>query len=322
MSNRQKIELRKVRDFGDVFTDTFTLIKHGKIPIGKSLLFLVFPFAALLSLPFAVYYMVLSTDPTSITRYITDQNYLNAFIGIMVIVVFIFFFVYILIESLLMLTAYSYMFLYQRKDPDEITFSELFSVMRKNFWRVYLRFLALWFFLFLFTMVLIILVSIIMGFSFAGGGSVLGIIFIPFMFLAFFSGIIYYMVSMSLVIPVSVFERKGFFASIRQSFSLLSGSWWLTFGIAAVFAIILYVLNVVFQLPNIILVSVLAAHMTEGGGSQTIKYIFFVTSIFQMASYLLYIFFWTAIGLQYFSCAEKKGGAGLMGRIEKITETE
>jgi len=49
MQSDDRIELQKVRDFGDVMSDTFKILRQGIRPLGKSMIYFAGPFIVMLS---------------------------------------------------------------------------------------------------------------------------------------------------------------------------------------------------------------------------------------------------------------------------------
>ncbi|MEN6456655.1 MAG: hypothetical protein ABFD10_20555 [Prolixibacteraceae bacterium] len=135
---------------------------------------------------------------------------------------------------------------------------------------------------------------------------------------------IYLSVVLSLVTPIVVFEDAGFGQALRRSFEIIKGSWWKTFGILFVGAVIVYLFSIILGLPLIIATFVKAFHAVSGQSVTQIYtpgYIIVSTiiSIIQTFAWSLVIIF---ISVQYFSLVEEKERPTLQAKIDRINEEQ
>ncbi len=136
---------------------------------------------------------------------------------------------------------------------------------------------------------------------------------------------IYLGVVLSLALPIMVFEGKGIGDSFSDSFSLIRDNWWFTFGVLIVFGIIMYVINVVFQMPMIVYMII---NMISGvdAGIETMAQnmenkdpiMVVLTILASIAQYLLYIVTPIFIALIYFNLHEEKNFTGTYETIDNL----
>ncbi|WBL27095.1 hypothetical protein [Zunongwangia sp. HGR-M22] len=148
-------------------------------------------------------------------------------------------------------------------------------------------------------------------------------IFIAFLFLVLPS--IYLGVVFTLALPILVFEQKSLGDTISSCFQLIKDNWWMTFGLLIVFGIIMYVINVVFQLPLIIymLVNMIsgfdAGITTVAENMQSKDPILIILSVLSsIAQYVLYIITPLFTSLLYFHLHEEKNFTGTFESIDKL----
>lgn len=83
----------------------------------------------------------------------------------------------------------------------------------------------------------------------------LGIVSILMMILAYilcFLPIIYISIVLTLTMPIMVFENKSIGDTISQSFKLIKGEWWNTFGVVFVIGFLVAMLGYIFSIPTLI----------------------------------------------------------------------
>jgi len=83
----------------------------------------------------------------------------------------------------------------------------------------------------------------------------LGIISILMMILAYmlcFFPVIYISIVLTLTMPIMVFENKSIGDTISQSFKLIKGEWWNTFGVVFVIGLLVAMLGYIFSIPTLI----------------------------------------------------------------------
>ncbi|MAG88386.1 glycerophosphoryl diester phosphodiesterase membrane domain-containing protein [Zunongwangia profunda] len=138
---------------------------------------------------------------------------------------------------------------------------------------------------------------------------------------------IYLGVVLTLALPILVFEQKGVGDTISSCFQLIKDNWWFTFGALIVFGIIMYLINVVFQMPMIIymivgMISGLDAGVESMAQSMQSKdpILMILTIVASIAQYLLYIITPIFISLIYFNLHEEKNFTGTFENIDRLGE--
>ncbi|MFC6861102.1 hypothetical protein [Zunongwangia atlantica] len=146
-------------------------------------------------------------------------------------------------------------------------------------------------------------------------------------FLFLFIPGIYLGVVLTLALPILVFDQKSVGDTISSAFDLIKDNWWLTFGILIVFGIIMYIINIVFQMPMIIYMMMSMFSGLDAGietmaqNMQTKDPVLIVLTILaSIAQYLLYIITPILISLIYFNLNEEKNFTGTYDSIDKLGE--
>lgn len=139
-------------------------------------------------------------------------------------------------------------------------------------------------------------------------------------FLFFIIPGIYLLVPLAMVFPIFCFQKLGKIASIKASFSLTSGYWWVTFGTLFVTSLVIGIISFVFQLPgSIYLVTKTLFAATEGTEGLSGDFIYLIlATIGSAASNLLSIVLTIAMGLIYFDLDEEKNRTGLKAKLEDL----
>lgn len=134
---------------------------------------------------------------------------------------------------------------------------------------------------------------------------------------------IYFIVPIAIAFPVFFFKGNGKTNSIKASFKLTSGYWWVTFGTILVIAILISIISFVFQLPGTVYLGVKTFFVVSqengdlSGLSGDFIYLILAT-IGSAASNLLSIFMIIATGLVYFDLDEEKNRTGIKAKLEEL----
>ncbi|KAA3609916.1 MAG: hypothetical protein D8M58_08260 [Calditrichaeota bacterium] len=158
-----------------------------------------------------------------------------------------------------------------------------------------------------------------------GFGKLLGItivftIFIVIAFMVFFIPGVYFSVSLSLLYTVIIHEKITMGNAFIRSAYLIRDYWWFTFGLLILIWIIVYVLQMVFQAPILIMSFIYEFH--DAGQNIAVNYGWWisVSSVISQLSYLFYGIFVVATTVHYYSQREKKEAAGLAQKIEALDD--
>ena len=135
---------------------------------------------------------------------------------------------------------------------------------------------------------------------------------------------IYLGVVFSVTGSMLVFEQKGIFDAIGDSFSFVNWKWWETFGTLFVMFLILYISMVVFSIPSVIysfikMGTLMAEQDMESFNSIMKDPIYIVLAfISNLGQHLLYAISAISVALIYFDINEQKNATGSLEMIDSI----
>jgi hypothetical protein len=285
-----KIELAKIRDFGEIISDTFTFARQNFKPLFKyffifcGFFMLATASTSILNQINAVRVMTnLSTSnletrsPFAAFSIFTPTYFLNVF--------------FLLLEYIsISVTVLCYVTLYKQKQNNVPETAEMWGYYKFYFFKIFGSSL---------------LASLITGIGCA-------FCLIP--------GIYLYPI-MSLVIVIMVVENTSFSYAFNHSFALIKDNWWATFGILVVMIIIIAVASMVVVLPAALLNMVnLFMHLTKGTTISITATI--ITTLLTEIGHVFHILTIVSTTLIYFNLTESKEGAGLIERMNQFGTTK
>jgi len=143
-------------------------------------------------------------------------------------------------------------------------------------------------------------------------------------FMACFLPGIYLMVPFSLVVYVMIFQNKGFGDAVSESFKLIKDNWWISFATLIVIAILVSLINSVFQIPAMILTGIESFTAIESNdpsmfnetGSRILYLVFSV--IANLAQNILGLISVIAVSFIYFNLNEIHNNTGTLEDIDQI----
>lgn len=283
---KEPIEFRKVREFGDIISDTVVFIKQNLKPLLKAYFYICgfFILASILSSIF----MQLSIASMSTGRY---QYEMNSPIRSLYNFGFSYaFYVIFLVLSIVSmhLTILCFVALYIRKGNVAPTVPEVWSYFKYYFWRMF------------------------------GSSIAMGIFWIICIMLCIVPGI-YVMPALVIFFPIMILENAGFSFAFERAFKLLKNEWWITFAVILVIYFIYNACAMVIQIPAIVISMASAfTHLEQ----PITKFYAIVTSLAQNLSQVFVIIPVVAAALIYFNLVERKESTGLMERIDTLGQTE
>ena len=283
-----KVELQKVREFGDVFNATFAFIKQEIKPLGISLLVFVLPVILLLSTVMVVF-TSMSFGTFSRPDLVGTSTFFIKFAQLYLVIIVL----AILLQTMIMVTVYSYLSLYL-KDKENTGIPEMFAEIRTNFFPV-------------------------LGASILGGLVIIvGLVFcvLPGIYLA---------VCLSMFITALVIEKKGIGNAFSRSFELSHKQWGWTFLIIFVSFILMYVISFVLSIPGLIIgfASVFSNFQNPVNPYEKYGIVYIVySSIVSSITYLLCIIPALLIAFQYFNIVESMEKHSLIKEINEIGKEE
>jgi hypothetical protein len=282
--NQQQINFKQQRNFGQVLNATFGFIRQNIGKLGKALLFFAGPFILLQGIA-QVYYQSNIGSMTNVLRNFDLGAYFEKFF---------FFFSILMVTALLsnmviLLTIYGYTKLYIEKGKDGFSLEDIWKFILKNFFKI--------------------LGATILGGLVIGIGTVMCII--PGIYLG---------VSLSLMTIVILFEDLSIGESFSRSFKLTHYHWWWIVLLFLVIYAIIYLVSMVFAVPQMIFTIMYQFNSISGNESpDTIKYLMIAFTILSsIVTSLMAGIFYIALTFEYFNIVEQKENPSLLQKIEEI----
>ncbi|MFN1834423.1 hypothetical protein AB2B38_004115 [Balneola sp. MJW-20] len=274
----QHLELSRVRDFGDVISDTFTYIRLHYLSLGKALLLIAFPI-----------YLI--------AGYLVGSSYSSLMSGILNEVgaepdigslgwSFVIGFILLLLASvsIQVITLKHISLVSEDRTPE---FAGILENFGTNFFLVLIYYIIL-------------------------------VVVIPFAFMIFILPGIYLFFKICMVPIAMIIDKKGVDAAFKRSWNLTGGYWWQTAGLYIVMNIITSFMSYAISTPFMILVTFISASGadTSGaflGGSLGIFY-----GLMIVLSSLFSVVILIALALHYYNLVERKEGISLKSQIEEL----
>lgn len=134
---------------------------------------------------------------------------------------------------------------------------------------------------------------------------------------------IYVMVPLTLVFAILIFEKKDILGSISHSFQLIKNNWWMSFITIFIFAILLYIIGLVVQIPMFLYTFVkaftISSEISQGDPSSMFDWVYVTLSVISnVFQYLLYIFYAIMTAFLYFNLNERKNYTGTIETIDNL----
>ncbi|MBP6312484.1 MAG: hypothetical protein KA408_09470 [Flavobacteriales bacterium] len=291
MQKIEPVQLRQVRDLGQIVTTTFQFLKQNWKPLFRAIGTIVIPIALIAGffmgktvgdLQGMIFSGSLSEDPSAMFSAVSG-NMLPMLGG------------YLLIFAALMLLiaiVHEYIRLYASGQHHGVTTAQLWSLATSQ-----------------------------LG-SYIGAGILSGLLVMLGAMLCILP-LFYPLTVLSLVLIVHAIERKGATGSMSRSNELIKDRFWDTLGLVIVIGLVNAVVSYAIMLPITIIGAVLGFSgmmaMAEGEPGAMDGYSIFMSiqMAFQMAvSVLTYPIVYVGLSLKYFSLVEEKEGAGLRQKVE------
>jgi hypothetical protein len=284
-----KIELLKIRDFGEIITDTFGFIRENFKPLIKCF----FIFCGFFLVGAAVFSALEQVKAVhAINNFRVDapnsflgknSNYPFSMFGIEYLMIFVF---YLLSFAATHVTILSYMCLYKEKGNIPPEPYEVWGYFKYYFLKVFFS-----------GILLIILLCVASVFC-----------LVPFFYLA---------PIFSIIFPIMIIENSSFGYAFNKSFKLVHKNFWTTFGATFIMVVIVYVAALVIIMP-ISALNLSSMFLHFGKGTPMSLTVAIISGIVEQLSTILYILPIITACLCYYSLAEETEGAGLLGRISQL----
>ena len=276
---KEQVEFKKMREFGDIISDTFLFIRQNFVPLMKSFLCL----AGLFILAGAISSIITQLQLASLNKGMAGIGRISSFdklgdVALNYIFVIIFM---ILNYTAMYVSILSYIAVYIEKGNVAPTLAEVWGYFKYYFLRVM-------------------------------GSGVLMSVFLGMAFMFCLIPGVYVFPAFNLFFAIMILENGDFSHSFGRSFKLLSGEWWVTAGTLFIVYIIFYACTLFIQLPS--LVMTMAKAFTNDPGNVN-RPLIFISSISQYLSQIFMVIPIICSALIYFNLVERKENLGLLNRI-------
>jgi len=284
-------EFKQVREFGDLFTDTFTFISNHWKSFFGGFFKIAWPYIVIALIGNA-YYQVEATGNFFDEAFTNPQNPFSFFTNFIPSILFL-----AISSFLLTVVSYAYVNLYIKafmNNKEEIDLQNIQNEM-------YNKLLSIS------GLQILVFLSVFVGFIFC-----------------FFPGI-YLLVPLSFALSVYLFENKSVTDAFSHTFRLIRDNWWITFAAIIVMSIIIAFAGGIFQLP-VFLYTVIktATSVQESDPQQAINSLstdYIIIALNAIASFASYIFNLALIIMTvyiYFNLNERQFGTGSFEQIDEI----
>jgi hypothetical protein len=303
-----KIELLKVRDFGEIITDSFTFARQNFKPLVKCFFvfcgFFMLAGALLMALHQSKVLNSITNSDFGESRSVFGQAYSNLgadyWSAIVLLVVG-----YINLQ----VSVLSYMALYREKGNIAPTVEEVWGYIKYFFLRIFGSAILI-----AIMMIGAVLLVFVILFTISSSNTFLAIFLTVLLCIVPF---VYIYPIFTLIFPVMVFENASFGYAFRRSFTIIKKNWWATFGALFIMGLIIWIASFVILVPVIILNAInLIAHFGKGAPFSMVTAI--VTAVLEALSHMLYIVPIITVSLCYFNLTEQLEGEGLLSRINML----
>jgi len=282
-----KVELARIRDFGEIINDTFLFVRQNFKPLLKYFFIFCGIFIAGSIISASLMQLKMVGAMSSISSGTYNREYRPSifnFFGIEYAFTIIF---ALLSFVTIQVTILSYIALYKAKDKQIPTSEEMWGYIKYYFLRVL-------------------------------GSSILLNILIVFALLFCIIPGLYLAPIFALIFPIMVMENTSFGYAFNRSFYLIKENWWVTFGSLIVIWIIFYVAIMVVSIPTSIINMVSLIAVPQKGGRALSVPAAIIGAVLQQLCQVFAVLPVTALALCYFNLTESKDGTSLMDKINKL----
>lgn len=296
--NHNKIEFRKVRDFGGILNVTFEYIRTNFKVLFLSNLYISAPAILLAGVFLGLY-------ESSIFNFSVGAEIQQFGIPFLLSMIFM-----MISYLIVMVVTYSHLVAYQESETGTpITIEEVWKKTKQNF------------FLILFTGLgysviigIVIILFVALGFYLVSQGNTVFILLVLF-------GIglaIYLSINYSFIFIIRIQEGLRFTEALRRSKDLISNNWWFTFGLVFVVGLIQGFLMYALYIPTYIVMFFVAFTGLDFASSGLARILLIITSVITSLSVIFYMISTLAISFHYYNRVERKEAPGLLQKVESI----
>ena len=270
-----RIEFRKKREIGDIFTDSFKFLKLEIRPLTRLMGIYAFPFIIL----YGVVQVYIQKNILGNID-LSDMGNVMSNMGPLYLNIFLFSLFGLFIQALVIATFYTYIEAYVKKGKGNFELSDITPQLFNN------GLLAIGASLAIYVMVLFgLILCIVPGIYFAN--------------------------TLSPAIIILLFERKGIAAALTRSAFLVNRQWWNTFLINIVGLIIIWTVSFVFSIPGMLAGFSISLTNQVTTPLDYPDWYWVLSGISTIVSSVFYIIPYTFIAFQYFNLDEITKPEGL-----------
>jgi len=287
----EKLELYKVRDFGERINVTFSFIKQNAKPIFKNLLYLV-PVYLFVAIIMGLYIGSFYTNMMSTVysgMYYYDTDFWTMYLVMMLLGI-----ITSVTSMIAVIFVISYTAEYEESADGIVEIPKVWRRVKKSFW------------------------GILFGGILSGIAIVIGLMF------CFIPGI-WIGVSLSVFMPAYIVERNkeiynNVFDAMSESFSLIKQDWFGAFGYLIVVGLIMMAFSFALTVPLQIVQT--SAGLFHTNGIFYIIILILVYTLSNLGSLFFSAISSTAISILYYDFKERRDGLSMQKRIEDIGQQQ
>lgn len=281
-----QVQLKKIRDFGEVYNDSFSFIRQEIKPLGKAVIKYALPWMIVA----AILGVIVNIKQQEITNGLSSAGLTPSFSW--AVDVYKYLFLSIIINligmSALQCIVISYIKLYAKTGQGNLESQDVWNEARQHILPV------------IFISILVFLMVFI-GFC---------LCVIPGIFLG---------VSLFAILYAYIIEEKKFGDAFNRSIKLTGQKWWMTLGLILVTIIILYIIQILLSIPAIILgFKSLFFNMTQQTDVVFSTGFYIANSITALLSFVIYSMLIIILAFHYYSLVEMKERPSLQEKIDNI----
>ncbi len=266
----KEIEFRKKREIGDVITDSFKFLRQEYKPVLKLTVIYVLPFILLYA------YVQIQVQQKFLGKIdFTDSETLMANIGPVYSNLLIAGIFSLFVQSLLIATYYSYVEAYIKKGKGNFTLSEITPLLFSN------------------------------GVMALKANLLLFLIVVTGLFLCIVPGL-YFANTLSIVVMVYMFERKGTANAFLRTAFMVNTQWWNTLLLNLLSIVIIYTASILISVPAVFIGGSIDFLGTEKlNVEQLPSWYWVISGVASVVSSILWLIPYTFWAFQYFNLDER-----------------
>lgn len=311
MSVLKHIEFRKQRELGPIISDTFTFLRRNAKPLFSVLVrTCAIPFILLIV---AVGFYTKESSGSNILTTFGGESDISGF----VIALFGLAIAGILYNAMLYGSTSEYIKAYitQGDRPDPTTVVDTVKGKTGSYIGLGFANLAI-------VLGIALIPAAIGGYLIASGSMGLAVLMVFILIVP----LIFIYVKLSVIYPLMTNKELSIADTIKESWNLVKGEWWMTFFTVLIIGILISIIGVVFQLPATIysMIKMVTAVQSGSMGDPAAFFdnIYLVLQVLASAiNYILYTILAIAINFIYFNLNERKNQSGSLDQIDSIGST-